>query len=532
MSMDELFAEAIERLQAGESLDAIVAPHAPLVEAELRALLAVVDEIGALAAQPVPQRSATRRSAFRAQFLVEAAAREAELQAAQSELAPAGRASAPPPPSAWARLLERTEALWQSFAAVPVLRLAPLAMVLILVALVTSWTVVAAEATLPWEPIFPIKQWMRDQRIQLAPPSLKEYVIELKNQQILKELEEVTKRQSEAPQKNLAPLVQQLTEDFIYYGETGKLLVVGPLKVIPQYQPDPNRPESVAMEWIGGEPSPGSTVHLTFQMMPGLPNTVQGVRLEVLSGIAPVPPPQPTATATQAPGAFPPECVVTPPDDWVSKLMLPGATVNSVAAKYGLNLETLMRVNCLQQGDTPDRIFVPLRNVAPWTQATPLPALPPSTEGQQPVQQATATLVPTSQPTSAPDNTATPVPTEPTATPNESGTPAATVEATATAVLTATESAGTPTATVEATATTELTSTESAGTPTATVEATATTELTSTESAGTPTATVEATATTELTSTESAGMPTATVETTATTELTSTEFAGMPAATG
>ena len=179
--------------------------------------------------------------------------------------------------------------------------------------------------------------------------------------------------------------MQQLTENFIYYGETGKLLMVGPLKVIPQYQPDPN----LRSLWNGMDRGRADArQHRAPDVSTDAWPSNHSARGAVGGVVWPCTGADPPTDRNGNSGAWrrpSPNVLRTPPDDWVSKLMPPGATINSVAAKYGLNPETLMRVNCLQPGDTPDRIFVPLRSVAPWTQATPLPALPPPTEGQQPV---------------------------------------------------------------------------------------------------------------------------------------------------
>ena len=49
MPIDESFAEAVERLQAGEQLDAIVAHCDLAVQDQLHGLLLITEQIGALA---------------------------------------------------------------------------------------------------------------------------------------------------------------------------------------------------------------------------------------------------------------------------------------------------------------------------------------------------------------------------------------------------------------------------------------------------------------------------------------------------
>ena len=190
MPIDELFAAAVERLRAGESLDAVVAKYDPAEQAEFRSLLLITEQISALALQPVPQPSAVRRDAFRSQFLIAAALPEVELQTMHPTPAPAPVQSQPAS-STWEQLLARAQAIWRAFFDVPVLRLAPLAMAIIIVAMTTSWAVAAAKVMDPDNPIYPIKQWLSDQQIQLSPPSVKSEAIEKRQQEVLDELERI-----------------------------------------------------------------------------------------------------------------------------------------------------------------------------------------------------------------------------------------------------------------------------------------------------------------------------------------------------
>ena len=54
MSIDEIFAEATERLQAGEPLESIVTSYGSENQQELRALLAIVEITDSLATQRCP----------------------------------------------------------------------------------------------------------------------------------------------------------------------------------------------------------------------------------------------------------------------------------------------------------------------------------------------------------------------------------------------------------------------------------------------------------------------------------------------
>ena len=80
MTMDDLFAEAVERLKAGESTASILASFPVDTQAEIGELLAIVEMADQVAVQPLPQRSTRQRSLARAQFLQQAAAIRAEME--------------------------------------------------------------------------------------------------------------------------------------------------------------------------------------------------------------------------------------------------------------------------------------------------------------------------------------------------------------------------------------------------------------------------------------------------------------------
>ncbi len=78
--MDDLFAEAVERLKAGESTASIVASFPVDAQDEIGQLLAIVELAEEVAVQPLPQRSVRQRSLARAQFLQQAGALRAEME--------------------------------------------------------------------------------------------------------------------------------------------------------------------------------------------------------------------------------------------------------------------------------------------------------------------------------------------------------------------------------------------------------------------------------------------------------------------
>jgi LCP family protein required for cell wall assembly len=69
----------------------------------------------------------------------------------------------------------------------------------------------------------------------------------------------------------------------------------------------------------------------------------------------------------------PPPCV--PPDDWGIHIVQKGNTLYSLAQRYGTDVDTLMRVNCLNTFT----IFIDQRLYVPGLSASPTPLVPPAT---------------------------------------------------------------------------------------------------------------------------------------------------------
>ena len=159
--MDDLFAEAVERLKAGESTASIVASFPVDAQDEIGQLLAIVELADQVAVQPLPQRSVRQRSLARAQFLQQAGAlprrngNDARRRSTGAQHR-TGRTKAPSPAWWW----ERLWAGWGSLFDTPLLRLAPLAMIIAAVYLATFWTVRTAQAALPGDAVSPLKQWI------------------------------------------------------------------------------------------------------------------------------------------------------------------------------------------------------------------------------------------------------------------------------------------------------------------------------------------------------------------------------------
>ncbi|HNS50351.1 MAG TPA: LCP family protein [Anaerolineae bacterium] len=87
---------------------------------------------------------------------------------------------------------------------------------------------------------------------------------------------------------------------------------------------------------------------------------------------APTPEPLPSATPTEAQAGeeVPPACI--PPDDWTIYVVQPGNNLYSLGERFGTDVETLMRINCLNT----TTIFIDQRLYVPgpvMAMATPTP---------------------------------------------------------------------------------------------------------------------------------------------------------------
>jgi LysM repeat protein len=83
------------------------------------------------------------------------------------------------------------------------------------------------------------------------------------------------------------------------------------------------------------------------------------------------PEPTPSATASQTPEPAPTETPCVPPEGWVVYTVLPGETLYSIAARYGMSAEELQQANCLPSAgeiQSGQSLYVP------W-QITPTPTL-------------------------------------------------------------------------------------------------------------------------------------------------------------
>lgn len=381
---EELFAEAVARLEAGESLVSILADVPPAQHAELREMLTIVQAVEAMGQAPIPRPPAARRAARKHEFLAAAAQLRAERvpdfvpQAVQqpeaitsptrpATLRPQHRRAARRRQNVWEQLSEGFATLFS----VRTLRLAPIIAVIAVLLLSTSTLVTVAQSSVPGDLTYSLKQWIRKQELQLAPPSMRDLV----RQEQERELAEDVAKAATRADANSAVIRAEDTQ--LFYGRSGRLLKVGGLTVMDRYQPDANIEVFSPMQ-IDGELLPGAQVNLVYQIMPGQSDTVQGIALTVLA------PPAPDYDAADAlkPAVMPAVtgCVASQPEGWVPYEVRPGDNLTFIATRGATTVGKIMEVNCLSSENIliGARLFVPadsLRTDRPLLSCgAPLPA--------------------------------------------------------------------------------------------------------------------------------------------------------------
>lgn len=341
LSPDDLFEEAVTRLEDGESIESIVASYPYADTDELVAELQIVQLALDVQYQPIPQPSATNRMAAKQGFLAAAAAMKAADQNANAarpariaepprRVAP----SAPPQPTLTQRFLDGLQATFS----MRMLRLAPIILALAVMLLSASTFVAMAQSSLPGDATYSFKQWMRKQELQFTAPDRRDLVRQAQEQELA---EDVRKAAVRADQNSA---VIQAEDTQVYYGRSGRLLKIGGLTVMDRYQPDANKEVFRPMQ-IEGELEPGATVGLVYQIMPGQSETVQGISMVV---VAP-PPETPVPAELPAIDVQPRDatCTVTQPEDWVSYQVQPGDNLSYIARRGGASVTEIVEANCL-----------------------------------------------------------------------------------------------------------------------------------------------------------------------------------------
>ena len=454
MEIEDYFAQAVDRLLAGESIDDILVSYPPSARNELRNLLVVVEAAERMATAAVPAPASLNRISARLHFAQRAAELRDELGAVSkavpgTPLRPASTAAGAAP-SVWQRLCAGWDALRPP---TPLLRLAPLTAVLLVAFLLTFTVVGSAQEALPGDQIYGLKKWMREQRVATAPPALQAEERHNADQAQAYDVEKAAEEMLNEP--NSDPIRDSAELQFL--GTRNGLYQIGSLLVVPSYRSDLSDAATWMPMTIVGDLTPGIEVELHYQIVPGMPDIVEGISLKVVpSNLLPTPEPTPTSTHLSSNG-----CQRTEPPNWTRYTVRPGETLRSIAARGTVSSDQLRAVNCLTDGpiDAGTTIFVP------ETIALPQPGTAPAGSSPQMTPLPTATqLPPTAAPTVMPG----------TVTPAEPESATSTATATETSVETPDPSGTVGATETPASATPAPSSTPEAGT--ATLEASPTSE--------------------------------------------------------
>jgi hypothetical protein len=531
--LGELFADALTRIEAGETTDVILATCPNEHRAQLRSMLLLGEALFAQQHAPMPTRSTARRTAQRQAFLQQIPQVRAEQMPAPAAASAAAIDSAMPAPTpkgtmppnrfnlgqwladGWSRIQEATTARGYS--------LAPLLATLLIALIASLATVQVTQAAVPGDLTYRVKDWARSAELVLTPPDLRQPVVERREREFEQEVAIVAQRNEQRTNADLNRLVVQETLTLPFRGFNGRTLAFGDLTVFPSYQPNANDLVTRNPMTFDGELVEGALVELTVLILPGRTDFVQGVYAKVIA-----PPPTLTPAPEAAPSALPvstrpalPPCTPLRPAGWATYTVLSGDTISRLAGLAEVDIRQVSGVNCLESEfiSSGQTIYLPPLGVPtvipPAETATPtlLPTeTPMETPAQTPAETPTVaptasetlqaptvepsatseqTLEPTAQPTETglPNPNATPVPTqEPTTGPGSTSTPTETAEPGATPTATQEPTATVPTATPQPGVTSEASATPEGG---ATVEATASPviEMTPTEAQTEATAT-------------------------------------------
>lgn len=361
--------DCIDRLNSGATLEACLSVY-PQYRAELQNLL--------LAGQAVRELQIDPREVQAAQ-----ANGRARLRAALEQ--------APPAPRRTLNLL-------------PLLRLA--AMLTLVLGVFLGGAGLAAETSLPGDPLYGVKRLSEAVRLNLpgAPDDLPEYFAQRRRDEI-RQLLAINRAESvdftgtvesiDAAQwqvAGLALLVPEgtpgaqgvLTGDVVAVQANtttaGTLLAAQ----ITRLESDSPRPTPTLTQVPTQEPTLTLTLTMTASPTLTASPTASGTPTPTLTPTLPPTaqptstPPPPTATTISSPipaAGAPGECVPTAPEGWIRYQVRAGDALSSLAIQTGITLDELMAVNCL----TNPRLIVIGQTL--WLPMMPIPLLPPPSTG-------------------------------------------------------------------------------------------------------------------------------------------------------
>jgi LysM repeat protein len=351
--MADHFADAVARLEDGESVDSILASYTAQEANELRGMLHISASMAAIQHAPLPirdpQRQAARREQFMEQLLLErtrqeladpthwAAATPADYRMVAQQRPAGRRARRDAAPSSKGGPLGWWEALQDIFT-VGNMRLAPIVITLgiALTSALGLWQ--ATNASLPGDLTYPIKAWVKMMNLSMSDPDRVGEVSAAASETIQADFAESARRAEErkAAGEALEGIVHQESVFLVFEGFDGRLLKFGDIRVVPSYQPNPNDPASLPMV-IEGDLQPGDQVWLTVQILPGQADVVQGVRAVVQAAEAETAPP---------PTAIP--CSPRRPAGWGNYTVQRGDTLSALSVRSNASIRQIAGANCLE----------------------------------------------------------------------------------------------------------------------------------------------------------------------------------------
>ena len=234
---EDSFMLAVERLEAGEALEDVLADVSDEEREELRELLTVVAATHHLQEIDIPRPSPERRAATKAAFLqtamemtpatvdasvaVDTSAKEIQSTADVDSTHTAHAGSLP----LGTTLLDRLHLFWEEIRhslSPMTLRLAPLVIMLIAVWLGAFSVVTVAQAAIPGDVVYPAKTWMLNQELALSAPADRPEVYDRIVETIKQDTEKAKERA--AAQRKIIPTESTLIfrgwgTDYIYVGD-------------------------------------------------------------------------------------------------------------------------------------------------------------------------------------------------------------------------------------------------------------------------------------------------------------------------
>lgn len=334
----ELFEEALHLHDTGNSYESVLLKCPQLLRQELQQQVEGATHLQLIAQAMVKPRNSQQQSVRRAEFL-----RAVQTMKGGSSIVTSEPSLLEQITDALQSFLDKLNGAVTQFSP----RFSP-ALAMIALLLIGSVGVgTAAAQSLPGDMIYPVKEAFRETRVAIAPPSQKEETV----QEI-----EMERRKDNAQAAINRPNVITVTQDLRFYQKGDSVWSIGGQTVLPGYPVDPySNPGDVRAMELVGDPQPGDLVELTYEIIPGKPNLVYGVRLVVVEPAVP-----PTPASTPIPGTTPEQvptptataelnlCEPSPPAGWIVYRVQQGDTLSSLSPKVGKPVAFIKQVNCLR----------------------------------------------------------------------------------------------------------------------------------------------------------------------------------------